>query len=222
MSQSKMVDSRGKVWLNVGSHFHVLDEFVNIDNHICLLLAPFYPFLKHILTPEQRSLLEAFYDARSRSILLRHDCRKRLPFADGSVEHILCSHFIHHLYPDEAIRILQEYRRILIPAGTLHIIGPSLARFVDEYITAKSNPNAGDIFVQSTEFTHAARPSFRYRLLAFLGYEGLQSRWMYDRDSLLHRLSGCGFRLLPENKSPSASFRLDEPERNINLLFERL
>ena len=80
---------QGKLWLNIGSSTQCLEDFVNLDNSIFLWLVPYYPVLRWVLPAEKKSVIERYREARMRTKVLRHDCRKPLPFPDGSVDHIL-------------------------------------------------------------------------------------------------------------------------------------
>lgn len=50
----------------------------------------------------------------------------KLPFSDGSVAYIHCSHLIEHLYYDELYRFLHEIDRALAPGGILVVSAPLL------------------------------------------------------------------------------------------------
>lgn len=52
------------------------------------------------------------------------DFRNPLPFADASTHFVWCSHTLEHLFPDEAIKLLAEVRRILKPDGIARIATP--------------------------------------------------------------------------------------------------
>jgi predicted SAM-dependent methyltransferase len=54
------------------------------------------------------------------------DLRNRLPFPDGSASLIYCSHMLEHLFPDDALRLLGEMRRVLSDDGVARIAVPSL------------------------------------------------------------------------------------------------
>ena len=54
------------------------------------------------------------------------DLRNRLPFADGSAGFVYCSHMLEHLYPEEAIRLLREIRRVLKSTGVARIATPCM------------------------------------------------------------------------------------------------
>lgn len=45
------------------------------------------------------------------------DLRNRLPFPDGSCSLVYCSHTLEHMFPDDAIAMLREVRRVLRPEG---------------------------------------------------------------------------------------------------------
>ena len=53
------------------------------------------------------------------------DLRNRLPFASGSAKLIYCCHTLEHLFPDEALRLLAEMRRVLSDEGVLRLAVPS-------------------------------------------------------------------------------------------------
>lgn len=55
------------------------------------------------------------------------DLRKSWPWADGSVEEAVCSHFVEHLTGPERIHFVNELYRVLIPEGRCQIIVPHWA-----------------------------------------------------------------------------------------------
>jgi len=57
------------------------------------------------------------------------DLRSPLPFPDSSAIVVYSSHTLEHLYPEEAIRLLREVRRILRPDGVARIGVPDVAHF---------------------------------------------------------------------------------------------
>ncbi len=54
------------------------------------------------------------------------DLRNPLPFASQSVELVYCSHMIEHLYPDDAINLLKEIRRVLMNEGVARMAVPCI------------------------------------------------------------------------------------------------
>src|SRR5687767_7601882 len=91
-------NAHGQIWLNVASSVYVLEDFVNFDNHVLLWLLRLPPALG-LLPPKYREHLEAYSKASKTALLLKHDCRKPLPLPEGVADHILCSHFLEHVFP---------------------------------------------------------------------------------------------------------------------------
>ncbi len=54
------------------------------------------------------------------------DLRNRLPFPARSCKFVYSSHMLEHMYPDEAIGLLREIRRVLADDGVAHIAVPSM------------------------------------------------------------------------------------------------
>lgn len=57
------------------------------------------------------------------------DLRERLPFPDESAHVVYTSHTLEHLYPEEALRLLREVRRILAPDGVARVGVPDVTHF---------------------------------------------------------------------------------------------
>ena len=207
MKLDNLRNSEGKIWLNVASSSYPIEEFANLDNHIFLTVLA-YPFLVPLVPKRNRNLLEKYRDATQKAKMHRHDCRKRLPLPDGSVDHVLCSHFLEHVFPDEATTILQDFQRVLKPGGTAHIIVPDISVQIDAYLANKNtDPHAADNFLKKSLLSKENRGSLRYRLMEFGGGFGLQHRWMYDQASMEAKVAGIGFELLPKNETPSHFWR---------------
>ena len=196
----------GKVWLNVASSTYPIEGFANLDNHIFLRVLD-YPVLKALVPARNRGMLEAYAKARETATMVRHDCRKPLPLPEGSVDHILCSHFLEHVFPDEASEILAGFHRVLKPGGTVHVIVPDIAGAARAYLAEEGAEGAADAFIEWTLLSKRTRGTLRYRLMELSGGFGLQHRWLYDQASMEAKVRGAGFALLAENNSPSAHWR---------------
>ncbi|MEM7211596.1 MAG: class I SAM-dependent methyltransferase [Pseudomonadota bacterium] len=200
-------NSQGKIWLNVASSSYPIEDFANLDNHIFPTLLA-YPFLLPLVPKRNQNLLEKYRAATQKAKMHRHDCRKPLPLAAGTVDHILCSHFLEHVFPDEATAILGDFRRVLKPGGTAHIIVPDIAVQIDQYNAERgTDANAADNFLRGSLLSKEHRGSLKYRIMEFGGGFGLQHRWMYDQASMEAKVSGVGFELLELNETPSCDWR---------------
>ncbi len=202
-------NSKGQIWLNVASSTYVLPDFVNLDNHVFLKFRWALPFVKPALSRGHAAMATEYLNASAKATLLQHDCRARLRLPDGSVDHILCSHFLEHVHQDEMLRILADFRRVLRPGGTLHVIVPDLRRLIDEYLTssASGNQHAADDFIIRSILSSKSRGSLRYRLMEMHGGFGLQHRWMYDKASMDAHVGNSGFEVNDALVTPSDEFR---------------
>lgn len=85
-----------------------------------------------------------------RKIDLWQDLRNTLPFPDKSCKFVYSSHTLEHLFPDEAIALLRDIRRILTDDGIARIAVPSMeyaieiahGDYADEWPRRFSDPMA--------------------------------------------------------------------------------
>jgi predicted SAM-dependent methyltransferase len=61
------------------------------------------------------------------------DISKPLPFADNSVEFILAEHVVEHIAAHDAVRFLQECRRVLSPGGVFRLCIPVINRLPSDH-----------------------------------------------------------------------------------------
>jgi predicted SAM-dependent methyltransferase len=59
------------------------------------------------------------------------DLRNGLPFSADSVQLLYCSHTLEHLFPEDALRLLGEIRRVLSKDGVARIAVPSFEHCLD-------------------------------------------------------------------------------------------
>jgi SAM-dependent methyltransferase len=199
----------GPVYLNVASSTCMLEGFINLDNHALLLFLTGPRVISRLLSSGHRTLLDNYRTLIEQNVFVRHDCRKPLPFGECTVDHILCSHFLEHVFSTEADEIISDFRRVLKPGGTVHIILPDILKMARRYIESASviNPVAADEFVKESLLTRPSRGSLKFRFLELFGGYGLEHKWMYDKYSIGRKVANLGFTLLDENETPSKSFR---------------
>lgn len=196
-------------YLNVASSTMFLDDFINLDKSVYIKLARAYPIIKYFIKNKYKAQILRYRNALQEGILIEHDCRQSLPFSQNSVDHILCSHFLEHVYPDEAMTILKDFHKVLNAGGTLHLILPDMKIFVDNYLN-NTCAEACDTLIEGTLLTRPKRPSLKYRILELFGHYGLQHYWMYDKKSMNKRLIDAGFHLIENESIPSKEFRKDD------------
>jgi predicted SAM-dependent methyltransferase len=198
------------LYVNVASSVYVLENFVNLDNSMFIRLMPLYPILRPLLRPGHVEWFTKYKEAQAKAKLVRHDCRKPLPYAPNTVDHILCSHFLEHVYFNQAQIIVADFYKALKPGGTLHMIVPDLAIYMKHYAEPAQGEDAASTFLTKTLLTHPEQPSVMFRFLEFTGGFGLQHRWMYDHHSMKALLEGQPFNILDDNQTVTADYRKDD------------
>jgi len=202
--------------LNVGSGYLALEGFINLDNSLFLKLSrsPFYAVLKPFLSNEKQKVVKQFIEVSQRADLRRYDCRKKMPFDSGSISHILCSHFLEHLFHDQSMFLLTEFYRVLKSGGTAHIVLPDLEEHVNTYL-ADQRPEAADAFMERILQYGKQGLTARNKLLDLTGNYGLHHLWMYDRRSMEHKMRQAGFVIDNSLVTPSAEFRKNDGSLHI-------
>src|SRR5438034_946675 len=107
MDLEKFRNRHGQIWLNVGSGFYFLDDFVNIDSNYLVFAAPFYPITKFFVKESGREWMKRYSSIKRHHTFVFANCRHPLKFPAESVDHILVSHFLEHLHYDDAVAVLK-------------------------------------------------------------------------------------------------------------------
>lgn len=208
--------------LNLGCGGNVFPnpDWVNIDIHPITLMSR-VPGLMRVLS----KIYPAFTSYKKRPLnIMYHDIRRGLPFKNDSVDCIYASHFLEHVEPHEAEKILSECHRALKPNGLIRIVVPDLKHLARKYLSQDrefferhsfSGDDLATVFLRSLDFfpTRLTR-----RIVA-----GQYHRWMYDFDSLCHALKKSGFTELERkenNDSAMADVRSLEVPLEYNLCIE--
>lgn len=197
------------LWVNVASSFYTLEGYTNLDTSIYYRMLQLPQWVQDKLPQKYQKDVQVYRDAKAKAPVKFHDCRKPLPFKDNSIEHIVCSHFLEHVYPDECAKILADYYDKLHSGGTVHIVVPDLNEYIEAYTQNRStNPDqAADDFMTYSILSRSSRGSWKYRFMEATGLFGLQHRWMYDQASMEKMVAAAGFKLVKRTATPSKDYR---------------
>jgi SAM-dependent methyltransferase len=129
------------------------------------------------------------------------DLRKRLPWPNNSFDAVFSSHLLEHLYRQEALNLLKEVHRVLVPGGLCRMLVPDLRAIVLEYLrqgTVEGDVGAADDPARRMCRRLLMRSEAPPRTgLVYRAYTALTDfhdhKWMYDGPSLIKLMSEAGF-----------------------------
>jgi predicted SAM-dependent methyltransferase len=131
--------------------------------------------------------LEGF---RHNNVSVRWDCRRRLPFGDGSCVRIYCEHFFEHLdHAEEAPAFLRECCRVLAPGGTLRLVVPDAGRYLRAYASE------GWEALAELGWKPPLSQGFRTKMdvINHVFRQGFEHHYAYDYPTLKCDLEAAGF-----------------------------
>lgn len=178
---------RSPIKLNLGSGPSGLDGWVNFDSGVLPLLSKM-PWLRRVFV--NLGVLPAGYDTPWPKVRLV-DIRKRLPLENESVKSIYCSHVLEHLERWQALHVLRECHRVLIPGGVVRIVVPDLAIVCKRYLAGEDERpahNACRILWGHPKDIEPAGIVSRVSRFFIRPHE-----WCYDHDEMERSLREAGF-----------------------------
>ena len=202
-----------RINVNVASSYYCEKGFVNLDNHLFMKFLWCPRLFRWLFPKKYHDVYNKFLHCKENFIFQRHDCRTSLPFVDESVDHILCAHFLEHLYFSEAIEVLKDYYQKLKIGGTLHISMPDMDHYVSQYQKNRlAYPKIScDSVNLATLLTSSERPSKKFSFLEFCGGFGLKHHYVWNKDLCEHVCKGVGFSLAREGTvNPSSHYRTEK------------
>lgn len=136
---------------------------------------------------------------------LRWDIRRRLPFADGTVTQVYASHVVEHLeFREEVPALLAELYRVLKGGGSVRIVVPDAARYLEAYVTG--DPDKWAALGMETLPDDMPTPM---TMINHVFHQGGEHQFGYDAETLLYLLKNAGFEQI-EQSQYHASNRFDD------------
>jgi SAM-dependent methyltransferase len=119
--------------------------------------------------------LEAYRETLLEHRHVHHQIVFGLPFENGTVDYVYSSHFLEHLFRDEAGAVVGEAFRVLRTGGTIRITVPDLQHVVSLYQAGRKNEALGFFFPTSRDG------------------ELSRHRFLYDLELMSELLASAGF-----------------------------
>ena len=190
----------GRVCVNLGCGLAVAPGWINVDASLNALFGGAPEVLLSVLY--RASGANRYYSHDEYCSLVKnhrfifHDLARSLPFQDHSVDVFYSSHFLEHLFPKDASRLLRNTRLALKPGGVIRIAVPDLAHAVALYGAGQKQRMLDDYFFVDDLSSYLARHKYMY------DYELLESAL---RSAGFEDIRRCAFR---EGRTPDLE-RLD-------------
>ena len=187
------------------------ENWINVDWGILAILHKFTIIEKILI---KLNLFPKGYNIPWPKNLKLHNCRKKLPFPNDSIDCIYTSHFLEHFKKFEAEKVINDCFRVLKNEGIIRIVVPDLEILVKKYLEndidyfkkvkglinfdKKDKENGCVDFSLADVLMENFYPSFYEKKPS--GVSKLMSifvrphQWMYDYQSLKYLLEKAGFR----------------------------
>lgn len=125
-----------------------------------------------------------------------YDCRKNLPFPDGSVSCIFTEHFLEHVdYTEEAPYFISECLRVLKPGGVIRIVVADIERYLRAYCASGWDElsRLRPLDASREDYYVKCRYHTRMELINVVFRQGSQHKYAYDFATLEFLLRRYGF-----------------------------
>jgi predicted SAM-dependent methyltransferase len=176
--------------LNIGCGPIQPEGWVNIDCSNRAKLASWLPWLDWMLVTI-KVLPPTEFNSRTRIA----DIRKRLIYADNTVDVIYSGETLEHLTHEQGGRFLAECFRVLRPGGVLRIRVPDNYLFWKQYVSEYEQNQSRPREQWDDRHTRWVQMFFRDICVRRCGLHsmGHYHKWMYDEISLTLALERAGF-----------------------------
>lgn len=161
------------VMINLGCGLTVASGWINIDASLNSFFARWPTRVLKTLYrgsgARQWYTEEQYLRIMKEHQFVHHNLDYGIPLPDASVDFIYSSHWLEHLYREDAGRLLREAYRVLKPSGCIRICVPDLEHAVKQYLEGNKE-HALSYFFSSSKSDALGRHHYLYdyELLAAL------------------------------------------------------
>lgn len=156
----------GVVKVNLGCGLAVTTGWINVDASLNALVASWpralHKALYRLSGANRYYSLEQYCDLLEKHVFIHHDLSHSLPLKDQTADFVYSSHFLEHLFKQNAERLLKESYRVLKPGGIVRICVPDLAYAVLLYSQGKKEQMLENYFFVEDKESFLARHKYMY------------------------------------------------------------
>jgi SAM-dependent methyltransferase len=165
-SRQRIEPSVEPVKLNLGSGLYVAPGWINLDGSAKTLFARLPQFALRwaypLATVKETHSRDEFVSLLRDHRFVYHNLKYGIPLPDSSVDFIFSSHMLHHLYRDDALKLLREAVRVLKPGGTIRIAVPDLELIMALYRDGKREQALEYFFYSKAPRSNLSRRYYQY------------------------------------------------------------
>lgn len=141
-------------------------------------------------------------------------------FPDQSVAFAYCSHMLEHInYPDDALTLCRELRRILQPGGAVRFVVPGIERIIRAYVADDA------AFFEEQRSHHPAWCETKLEHLMYALQQDGQHKYGYDFETAEKLMLKAGFSRAVDsayNQSVFPELRVDYRGENLSLFVDAI
>jgi SAM-dependent methyltransferase len=156
----------GQVKINLGCGLAVAQGWINIDASLNALFAAWprtaHKLLYRLSGANRYYSLEQYCNLLETHVFIHHELSRSVPLKDGTADFVYSSHFLEHLFKQDAERLLKDCHRVLKPGGILRVCVPDLTYAVSLYKQGKKERMLGDYFFVEDKESFLARHKYMY------------------------------------------------------------
>ena len=141
--------------VNLGPGLSAVEGWINIDASLHALFSKFPRIVRKLLynvsaEAKKAYSLEEYLYMTGHCAFVHHNLLYGIPFPDETVDYLYSSHFLEHLYQNDAKRLMKEAYRVLKSGGYIRISVPNLEFALSLYLSGDREHALEYFFVPSS------------------------------------------------------------------------
>lgn len=154
------------VKVNLGCGLAVVKGWINVDASLNALVASWpraaHKLLYRLSGANRYYSLEQYCDLLENHVFLHHDLSHSIPLKDQTADFVYSSHFLEHLFKQDAERLLRDCYRVLKSGGIVRICVPDLAYALSLYVAGEKEKMLANYFFVEDKESFLARHKYMY------------------------------------------------------------